>query len=291
MVDPDGQPVAGADVLVLQPDRGGPNPPHDRTRTGKDGTFHFDGIDPDDAATLWARTLLATTDGGIRIRPGDVGGRFTLTVDPKFASEIRGMATDEMGRRLPGAKVTLWWGRPDAKGQGDDRSQFDVILETYETRGNGWFVFRGLWPRFPYGVVVEAGGHNKAESHHFTGPSGATHDVGKLVLLGNTGRLAGRVVDSAGRPMSGVAVFNRGDGPTTIATSTDSRGRFRLAGLYAGPKYAFARKDGYRFAGARADGDTDDLVITMRRPGEPAPARKPAAGPTFDQQRASRNAS
>ena len=284
VVDSDGQPVAGADVLVLQPDRGGLNPPHDKTRTGADGTFHFDGIDPEDTATLWARTLLATTNGGVKVQPREVLGRFTLTVDPKFASEIRGMATDETGRRIPGARVTLWWGRPDAKGEGENRSQFDVILETYATRGNGWFVFRGLWPQFPYGIVVEAGGHNKVESFHFTGPSGATHDAGKLVLLGNTGFLAGRVIDSAGRPLSGVAVFNRGDGPTPVATSTESQGRFRLGGLYPGPKYAFARKEGFRFAGARADGD--DLVITMRRPGEPAPAREPTAGPTYDDQRA-----
>jgi RNA polymerase sigma factor (sigma-70 family) len=286
VVDPDDRPVAGADVLVLQPDRGRPEPPHDKTRTGPDGTFHFDGIDPDDAATLWARTLLATTNGGVKIRPRDVRGKVTLTIDPKFASEIRGMATDGMGKRIVGAKVTLWWGRPDAVGDGENRSQFAVVLDTYATRGNGWFVFRGLWPQFPYGIVVEANGHNKAESSEVTGKSGETQDVGKLVLLGNTGRLAGRVVDSAGRPMSGVAVFNRGDSPTTVATSTDSQGRFRLGWLYPGPKYAFARKEGYRFAGARADGDTDDLVITMRQAGEPAPAWKPAAGPTLEDQRA-----
>ena len=70
VVDAAGQPVAGAEVDVTAPDprgffSGGP-----RIRTGPDGTFHLDQLDPDDTLPVWARTKEATTDGIIVVRPG-----------------------------------------------------------------------------------------------------------------------------------------------------------------------------------------------------------------------------
>ncbi len=59
------------------------------------------------------------------------------------------------------------------------------------------------------------------------------------------------MVGSDGRPIAGATVFNRGDGPRPLEALTDEQGRFRLEGLYPGTKYAFVRKDGYRFTGAR----------------------------------------
>src|SRR5262249_16630336 len=44
--------------------------------------------------------------------------------------------------------------------------------------------------------------------------------------------------------------------------------------------------DGYRFTGAKVEGDADDLTITLRKTTEPPPAWEPAAGPTFADQRA-----
>ena len=108
VVDEKGQPVVGAEVYVLD---GGPQRQDEVTRTGPGGTFHLNQVDPDAPLSLWARTMVATTDGRVTVRPGDLAGKLTITIDPKFACQIRGVATDRKGNRIPDAYVTLWWGR------------------------------------------------------------------------------------------------------------------------------------------------------------------------------------
>ena len=84
----------------------------------------------------------------------------------------------------------------------------------------------------------------------------------------------------------GAAVFNRGDGPELSRASTDSNGSFQLGSLRAGAKYAFVRADGYRFTGVKSSGDADALRIIMLKITEPPPQWRPAAAPSFDEQRA-----
>ena len=60
----------------------------------------------------------------------------------------------------------------------------------------------------------------KAESPEITGRSDDDHDFGTIRLVGTGARVAGQVVDTAGKPVAGATVFNRGDAPEA---STDSR--------------------------------------------------------------------
>jgi hypothetical protein len=197
------------------------------------------------------------------------------------------MVTDRSGKRVAGAKVTLWWSRRYASERPEMRgSGMRSGLEAYTTNAAGWFVFRDLWPGGEYRITVEAKGHSKAETHEVTGTAGETYDFGKIALLNISGHLAGRVVGSDGRPVAGVTVFHRGDGPAPVSAQTDAQGRFRLDGLYPGVKYAFLRHDGYRFTGVKADGDADDLTVRLLRTTEPPPAWKPGATASYDDQRA-----
>ena len=134
--------------------------------------------------------------------------------------------------------------------------------------------------------MTQASGHNNVEWPRLTGKAGETCDLGRIVLISTSGHVAGRVVGSDGQPVAGAAVFNRGDGPAPVATSTDHQGRFRLAGLFPGPKYAFVCKEGYRFTGVRADEDADGLSITLFRTDQPPPPWNTGKGPSFDRQRA-----
>jgi hypothetical protein len=287
VVDAAGQPVVGAEVVVTMPDPRGLHSVGTRTRTGPGGTFHLDQLDPDDTLPLRARTREATTDGTIVVTPKQVKGKVTLTIDPKFAFRIRGLVTNRSGKRVAGARVQLQWtrnyvsGRPDALGRG-----ISGELESYTSSEAGWFVFRDLWPGDRYKVVVEAPGRGKTETPEVTGKGGETHDFGSIVLTGLDGHLAGCVLGSDGRPIADASVFNRGDGPRLVETLTDDQGRFRLESLFPGVKYAFVRKDGYRFTGTKADSDTDDLAITLLKTTEPPPAWKPVASASFDDQRA-----
>jgi hypothetical protein len=254
-------------------------------RTGPDGTFHFDQLNPDDKAGLWARAGDATSNGTIVVKPSH--GKVTLTVDPKNAVRLRGLATDGGGQRIAGAKVSLWWTRacPPAK-EGRTMMWTSSVQETYTTSENGLFVFRNLWPEDRYHVVVEARGHNNGESPKLTAKVGETHDLGKIVLINTDARIAGRVVGSDGRPIVGAEVFNRGDAPGPVAKSTDSQGRFRLDGMLPGNRFVFVRKEGYRFTGVKSQSESDGMMITLLKITEPPPAWKPGTTASRDEERA-----
>jgi RNA polymerase sigma factor (sigma-70 family) len=286
VVDESGHAVKGAEVFLLASDVAGARR-GEPILTGADGTFHFDRLDPDDKLSLWARAGDATTDGAIVVKPNDVKGKLTLSIDSKYAVSIRGMATNRSGQRLAGAKVTLRWNRPHASEKSEmKRMSVGGVLAAHTTTENGWFVFRSLWPGLTYSVVVEARGHNKAEAPNVSGKAGETHDVGKIVLINTGGYLAGKVVGYDGRAIAGAAVFNRGDCPDPIATSSNAEGRFRLEGLFPGAKYVFVRKEGYRFAGTKAENDTDAMTITLFQATEPPRPWKPGSTASFDEQRA-----
>ena len=160
------------------------------------------------------------------------------------------------------------------------------MLEAYKTDSDGHFASSALWPGDRYKVTVDAEGYGKAESPEITGRSGGDHDFGTIRLVGTGARVAGRVVDTAGKPVADATVFNRGDAPEAVTTRTDAGGKFRLDGLFVGGKYVFARKDGYRFTGVRVERDSDDVTLTLRRVDETPPAWAPGQPATPEEERA-----
>jgi protocatechuate 3,4-dioxygenase beta subunit len=285
VIDGAGHPVPSAEIYVLfTPERRWPRR-EEPMRTGADGTFQIDQLHPEDKVGLWTRAGDATTDGTVVVQPR--AGRVTLSVDPKCSVRLRGLVTDSGGRRIAGAKISLWWTRwcPHDK-QGRLTLASSHVLETYTTGENGWFVFRGLWPDDTYNVVVEARGHDKGESSKLTGKAGETQDLGKIVLINTEAYLAGRVVDSDGKPIVGAEVFNRGDTPELVAKATDSQGRFRLDGMLPGTRFVFVRKAGYRFTGVKNESDSDGMTITLLKETEPPPAWKPGRTASPEEERA-----
>ncbi|MGH7138209.1 MAG: carboxypeptidase regulatory-like domain-containing protein, partial [Pirellulales bacterium] len=130
-----------------------------------------------------------------------------------------------------------------------------------------------------YQVSVKLEGFDLAESKIVFGKAGETLDVGTIVLRRHDRFVAGRVVDSSGKPVDGVTVFNSGDALQPVSMVTDASGRFRLNGLFGGPVYAFARKTGYRFTGVQTTSGTADVALTLLRLDEPPPGDQPAAPP------------
>ncbi len=278
VVDQAGHPVRGAEVYFLRGDLDGPGPPWNREplQTGADGTFRVDRLKPDDKVGLWTRAGDATTNGTVVAQPSQ--GKVTLTVDPKYAVRLRGLVTDSAGQRIAGAKVSLWWTHPyPPEKNGRSPMWISTPLETYTTGEHGLFVLRHLWPEDSYHVVVEARGHKNGESSKVTGKAGENHDLGKIVLIKTDAALTGWVVGSDGHPIVGAEVFNCGDAPEPVATSTDPQGRFRLQGLLPGTRFVFVRKEGYRFTGLKNQANADDMTITLLKATEPPPAWKPAA--------------
>jgi hypothetical protein len=84
--------------------------------------------------------------------------------------------------------------------------------------------------------------------------------------------VAGRVVDSSGRPVAAAQVFQTGDSPTRTEAETSPDGRFRLTGVAARPTFVFARKAGYRFSGRAITAESADVAVSLHRIDEPPAA-------------------
>ena len=73
--------------------------------------------------------------------------------------------------------------------------------------------------------------------------------------------IRGRVVDSQGKPLEDVEVFQSGDGPERTTTRTSADGRFVLGGFREGPVFLFARREGFRFFGRLIKPGEDEVSV------------------------------
>jgi RNA polymerase sigma factor (sigma-70 family) len=112
VVDESGQPVEDAQVYMLAVEPPGSRRRNEPVRTGRDGRFHFEQLDPNDRLSIWAGTKLATTDGAIVVRPKEIKEKLKVTIAAKSTFRIRGKVADASGKPIAGAKVTLWCYRP-----------------------------------------------------------------------------------------------------------------------------------------------------------------------------------
>jgi len=81
---------------------------------------------------------------------------------------VHGVITDRSGKPVPGAAVSLWWGRNYVS----EKTRFSgvgSVLEGYKTDSDGHFASSALWPGDRFKVTVDAEGYGKAESPEITG--------------------------------------------------------------------------------------------------------------------------
>ncbi len=157
--------------------------------------------------------------------------------------------------------INLWFG--------DHGTSF--VCETVAADAAGNFRIGGLWAGDKYEVRVSAADYEMRGTQAIEGTVGGTIDFGKIALRSIGGVVAGKVVDSSGKPLADVRVFNCGDAPAPLETRSDDAGKFRLAGLRKGTVYVSAEKDGYRFSGVRTSCSATDAVVTMLRSDQPPP--------------------
>ena len=115
-------------------------------------------------------------------------------------------------------------------------------------------------------------------------------NVADLKLRRAVGRrtVAGRVVDSMGKPVAGAVVFQSGDGPKPTKCMTDRDGQFQVSGIPNAPAFLFVSKQDYHFLGRRVDPKDLSVDFTLRRLDEPPATRlQPAPAPVpRDEERA-----
>lgn len=269
VVDQAGKPVSEAKVQALVP--------RDHIEmvqewTDVDGKFRIRGLRAKDTLALRAQTDLAVSDT-LQLRPADASGLVRLEVSADKAFVIEGTCVDAEGHPVKDANIGLsssWM-------LGSSGLGFGVSGGTTDAEGR--FVIRSLWPGYRYEVNVKADGFKKLETEGVEGHSGRVHDVGKLILSSLGGVVEGQVVDSAGRPVPEVRVFNPGDAAKPVSVETGADGRFRLEDLPVGPVYVFAEKDGYRFTAIWTQSNGAAQTIRLTRNDEPIPAWAPLRPP------------
>jgi RNA polymerase sigma factor (sigma-70 family) len=274
VVDTAGRPVPGVAVFAAH-DILGSAPP---IITDAAGRFRLTDLGADDVTALRTRTPTATTAGSIAVSTKDLNGPVKLVVAEANACRLRGRVVDAAGKPVADAMVGVGWqlhGVGRSAEYGTDSDGGAVV-----TTADGRFETLALWPGDDYVVGASAEGFGKAETTRVRGVAGQVHDIGTIVLPAVGGEVAGTVVDAAGKPVGGVRVSNDGDGPQPIAMLTGPDGRFRLSGLYSGPAFVIARKDGHRFTAMRTAAGEKNLRIVLLAAGAVPPVQpdpRPAA--------------
>ena len=272
---PDGQPVAGARVVLrmFYAFSGAlaevPVSLADSlaTTTAPDGTTTI--------GYLGARDKLVA----VRITADQIGAQdFLLLEDPlrgseplvitiklKKTSSISGRLVDEQRQPLAGQLVEIWSNRqgvrllPSLVGfkQGPVRTDADG---SFCTPAN-------LLQGSAYRVAIRAPGKDPIFSDWIT-VQDKPHNLGPLVQR-TLRTVRGAVLDRQGNPVSGARVFQTGDGPERTETTTDANGLFVLGGFRHGPVFFFVRSAGFRFHGQLVKPSDVTVRATLARDDEP----------------------
>ena len=229
VLDEEGNPLAGAEVRAEGTDR--------RARTDGNGVFRLTG--------------LRQVRHDLRVR--FEGEAFPIAIDASGGVEIRalpgstisGTVRDPSGRPLAGVRVVAEKDPPPPRPeQGEDAG--DLAWDRTDHRGR--FRIGGLSPG-AHAVRVSDGGLRWCEGEARRGVPAGTTD---LVLTAaptwfeSSMVLYGRVLARGGRPAEGVAVTASPEafrGPVRTVVCTED-GRFRIAGLSAGPHRVAADRPG-----------------------------------------------
>jgi len=272
VVDEAGRPVAAASVnghwSSPEFER---NPDSVRATTDARGEFTLGSIAPGaevrvSGALGWlGETEVETVPAG--------GGPVTLRLVRRPRIALTGRAIEPDGKPVADAEVRV---RLRTSSQGFDQGGEVTFEDGREVRTAADGTFRTP-PEVPsghqYRVSIKASGREPAESGWIVAPASTFPDLA-LRRSERPRTVAGRVVDTAGRPIADAEVFQSGDGPRRTRDTTDAEGRFRVPGVPDdSPAFLFARKAGHRFLGRRVGPSDQAVELVVPRLDEPPAAR------------------
>lgn len=266
VVNEEGQPVPHADVFLPYL---GQHQMMYSTKSDAKGRFQIEGFLPDPAVESPRIRLGAKVSQPSFLDLNVPQQEMKVVVSEKQAGSVQGAVTNLHGKPLAGAKVNIQW---RARGSGRYRDiSTDRTIASITTDSAGKFKYVGLWPKDHYHASVSAEGYSTSEPPSFNSvPGKPLHDLGTIKLTRVSAIVRGSVIDSAGNPLAGVTLHQRGDGPVNTKTFSAADGTFTLPGYYETKGFVFAEKEGYRLSYAFAQPDGDAVVVHMRRVDEPS---------------------
>jgi RNA polymerase sigma factor (sigma-70 family) len=275
LVDADDRPVANARINGLSGNRR-----YGFGRTDETGSFALSQIPaglelvyqvwpnehdgPSSAEVIKAEPLLLRAGGGRRSSPAA-----TRT------AVVSGTIVDADGRPVAGVEVNL------VVDTGNQQRR-----ETLTTDDRG--VYRDTHPienGSRYRAIVEPGRYAIAASEPATA-KGDHPIVLPPIAVVRLRTLAGRVVDTAGRPVAGARVLNWGNPAPLTDAVTGPSGRFQLEGFPRERAWLFVDAPGYRFHRATSDPGKATTERVVRRDDQPPERGIASLGPPIPRERA-----
>lgn len=229
--DPDGAPLAGAEVWILPAEvrdwadlyAQGP-----AAVTGPDGTFAVPDLSPEDSFGL---DICRAGYLPLSVTVREISGEpFRAVLRP--AARISGRVIDQGGAPVPSARIESWLSgdepsrsesiRPCRSGSGSARSD-----------GDGRFRFDALPPGW-WNLRATAPGHRGATRGRLHVPAGGSLD-GVEIVLSPGAFISGRVFTSGGEPAPGAQVSALSE-EGTLQTLAGGDGTYHLAGVEPGER-------------------------------------------------------
>ncbi|MCK4627305.1 MAG: carboxypeptidase regulatory-like domain-containing protein, partial [Phycisphaerae bacterium] len=240
VLDQQGKPVSGASVCVLPGgDRG--------VITGEDGKFEVsarshawpDGQEPQ--IVLVARHLQQNLTAAVEVE--DESKPLEVRMQP--GAMLAGRVTEESGKPIPGARVTVMlnhrmWGSSIRSGQ-------------LATDAQGRYEIKAIPAGWKYRVSTKADGFGRGETIVWLFKDQARRvEVKPLVLRRANLSISGVVMDGSGKPVPDIQVSVQGQGQPYASIRTDKAGRFTINNLCKGTLRVSVFRE---IAGRRESGD------------------------------------
>ncbi|HWE38128.1 MAG TPA: carboxypeptidase-like regulatory domain-containing protein [Isosphaeraceae bacterium] len=248
VVDDRGEPVAGATVRgdwEYSDQRGGVVWSTTAT-SDANGRFVLRGIVDGVDVEVSARARDLATVGTVTAKAGS-GRAVALKLGRADLFAVKGRVVGRGGEPVSGAVVQLEYKeqRKNMFSMGPVLFEDDTPIRTWE---DGTFETpRELTRDREYSIKATAAGREPGQTTYLKPGPGAVVRMPDLVLrrAPKLRPVAGRVVDSNGKPVAGAVVFQTGDGPRRTQGTTDANGRFRVGGIDAGAAFLCVAEKGY----------------------------------------------
>lgn len=234
LVSPEGEAIAGAEVLVHHPDYKAR-----RLHSDAQGVFIAEGLDAD-AYSVRATAAHFNPAVEDRVAPGGEPLRIEMTHRSAVEGRVRDART---GEYLSQYEVVYLSTPP-----GDERHWRNIVADkSTEWRlvevPSGEYHLEEAYSEKQSAVGARAEGYEPAYVTIEPIAPGATAEATDLLLLPET-RIAGTVTGPDSAPVSGANISIVDGGDETIVGQTDSAGAFEIAGLGAGTAVVTARHEG-----------------------------------------------
>lgn len=210
--DPDGKPVAGAQVAVF------PSP--NWVRTGSDGRYTVNWTTQPWQMSYGGDPCLVVRTAGLELAGSEtISEEVTnLDVQLKPAWRVTGKVLGAEDQAIAKAEIGIWLLAR--------RTMDSYDPQPIRTDAEGNYEIRGLPPGPKYTIYASAKDHGRSQIELDPDPYTNHIELPPFHLRVTDQVIAGQVVDEKEKPLSGVQIHLSGNDQPSTSTNTDAKGRF-----------------------------------------------------------------